>query len=246
MSSIGAIKIIPQGVAKPDSSSDVSGDVPAYMHDVYDWAYLNPRNVALLDREIVVSLILWGNSRRLSQALLSEIHGWETVLQAAHVYGGLIPEIAAKLIDPAQLEVIDVAPVQAARAREKLRPFPGAVIRIGDAAKIQTTPKDLVSCFFLLHEIPSDYKRRVVNRLLDHVGEGGKAVFVDYHRPHWLHPLKFPMMAIYKLFEPFAKELWDHEIADYATDPDAFTWRKETYFGGLYQKTVAKRRATPS
>ena len=190
---------------------------------------------------VLISLILWGNNRRLKQALLSEINPHATVLQAAHVYGDLIPEIAAKLSHSGQLEVVEVAPVQAARCREKLRDFPQAVVRVGDAAKLRTGPKDLVSCFFLLHEIPSDYKRAVVDRLLAHVGEGGKAVFIDYHRPHRLHPLKLLMMVIYRIFEPFAKELWDHEISDYASNPAAFSWRTETYFGGLYQKTIAER-----
>jgi hypothetical protein len=65
------------------------------MHDVYDWAYLNPRNVELLDREYIVPLNLWGNGQRLKQALLGGIDPDATVLQAAHVYGTLIPEIAA-------------------------------------------------------------------------------------------------------------------------------------------------------
>ena len=35
-------------------------EIPSYLRDVYYWAYLNPRNVKLLDREIVVSVILRG------------------------------------------------------------------------------------------------------------------------------------------------------------------------------------------
>ncbi|NQV45329.1 MAG: class I SAM-dependent methyltransferase [Rhodospirillales bacterium] len=219
-----------------------SGDVPEYMHDVYDWAYLNPRNVRLLDREIIVSLILWGNSHRLQEALLCEIDPAASVLQAAHVYGDLIPRIAATLAHPGQLEVIEVAPVQAGRCREKLRDYPEVEVRIADVASLRTTPRDLVSCFFLLHEIPTDYKCAVVNTLLNHVAEGGKAVFVDYHRSHWLHPLRPLMRVVFDWLEPFARELQDHDIAEYADDADAFIWRKETYFGGLYQKTVAERR----
>lgn len=217
-------------------------DVPAYMHDVYDWAYLNPRNVRLLDRELVVELILWGNGHRLKKALLAEIDPHARVLQAAHVYGTLIPEIAAKLNNPSQLEVVEVAPVQAGRCRNKLKEFPEAVVRIGDAATHHTGPKDLVSSFFLLHEVPNDYKRAVVNTLLHHVDVGGKAVFIDYHQPHAWHPLRPLMRVIFDLFEPFARDLCSHKISDYADEGDAFTWHTETYFGGLYQKTVAERR----
>jgi len=225
-----------EGVSEP------SDGVPTYMHDVYDWAYLNPRNVALLDRNFIVDLILWGNSERLKQALLTEIEPEHTVLQAAHVYGSLVSEIAARLANPNQLEVVEVAPVQAERCRHKLRDFPGAVIRVEDAATVRTTPKDVVSSFFLLHEVPTDYKRAVVNTLLSHVNAGGKAVFVDYHKSHKLHPLRPLMRVVFDLFEPFARELCAHNISDYADEPDAFSWHTETMFGGLYQKTVARRR----
>ena len=33
--------------------------VPRYLRDVYTWAYLDPRNVRLLDREWIVDVILW-------------------------------------------------------------------------------------------------------------------------------------------------------------------------------------------
>jgi hypothetical protein len=217
-------------------------EVPAYMYDVYDWAYLDPRNVRLLDREIIVSLILWGNNQRLKQALLAEITPEATVLQAAHVYGTLIPDIASKLSNPGQLEVVEVSPLQAGICREKLREFPQAVVRISDASTLRTQPRDVVSCFFLLHEIPSDYKRAVVNTLLDHVACGGKAVFVDYHKPGRFHPLRGVMNLIWRKLEPFAIELLETEISTLADDSPAFTWSKETFFGGLYQKVVATRR----
>jgi hypothetical protein len=216
--------------------------VPAYMHEVYGWAYLNPRNVKLLDREIIVSLILWGNNQRLKQALLIEITPETTVLQAAHVYGTLIPEIASKLSHPGQLDVVEVSPLQAGICRKKLRKFPQAVVRICDVATLRIQPRDVVSCFFLLHEIPGDYKRAVVNTLLDHVASGGKAVFVDYHKPVRLHPLRGVMNLIWRKLEPFTIELLETEIETLADDSPDFTWSKETFFGGLYQKVVATRR----
>lgn len=227
-----------------DSVSLRTAEMPAYLHEIYDWAYLNPRNVEFLDREFIVSLILWGNNRRLKQALLTEIAPRATVLQAAHVYGALIPEVAAKLAHPAQLEVVDVSPLQAGRCREKLRAFPQVGIRIEDIATLRSMPRDVVSCFFLLHEIPDDYRHAVVNRLLQHVAPGGKAVFVDYHEPARLHPLRVIMRLIWRKFEPFAAGLLESEIEAFADD-EAFTWSKETFFGGLYQKVVATRTGSP-
>jgi hypothetical protein len=66
-------------------------------------------------------------------------------------------------------------------------------------------------------------------------------VFIDYHRPGRLHPLRPIMMTVFALLEPFARALWTREIAAYASTPDGFRWRKQTFFGGLYQKVVAER-----
>jgi SAM-dependent methyltransferase len=238
MAPFDAVEKTPPGAAK---SAALQTEIPAYMHEVYSWAYLNPRNVKLLDREIIVSLILWGNNSRLKQALLTEIAPDSTVLQAAHVYGTLIPEIAAKLSHPRQLEVVEVSPLQAGICRDKLREFPQVVIHISDIAKIGTATRDVISCFFLLHEIPDDYKRTIVNNLLDHVGPGGKAVFVDYHKPARLHPLRGVMNLIWRRLEPFAIGLVETEIKSLAAESVAFTWTKQTFFGGLYQKVVATR-----
>jgi len=98
-------------------------------------------------------------------------------------------------------------------------------------------------CFFLLHEVPDNHKREVVDGLLSSLAPGGKLVFVDYHKPAPFHPLKGPMSVVFDCLEPFAKSLWHREISSFATSPERFTWRKETYFGGLYQKVVAEIRA---
>ena len=96
-------------------------------------------------------------------------------------------------------------------------------------------------CYFLLHEVPEDYKYKVVDLLLEKVRPGGKVVFVDYHKPRWWHPLKLITSIVFDTLEPFAKSLWRNEISDFASKADQFSWRKETIFGGLFQKVVATR-----
>jgi hypothetical protein len=49
------------------------------------------------------------------------------------------------------------------------------------------------------------------------------------------------MSVVFRLLEPFALTLWEREIASYASQPDGYAWSKQTYFGGLYQKTIAIR-----
>jgi SAM-dependent methyltransferase len=100
---------------------------------------------------------------------------------------------------------------------------------------------DVVCCYFLLHEVPDDYKYRIVNSLLKKVNPGGKVVFVDYHKPRWWHPLKLITSIVFDTLEPFAKRLWRSELSEFADEPDRFSWRKENIFGGLFQKVVATR-----
>lgn len=232
----------------PPRLSDPLGDapvgIPDYLRDVYAWAYLNPFNVQALDRAWIVNAILWGNSHRLQRALFDELRPDWRILQASHVYGDLLPRLARFLGPKGRLEVIDIAPIQVEYCRRKLQDYPVATVRLDDAARPGGGPYDAVSCFFLLHEIPLDYKRAVVNALLGTVKPGGKVVFIDYHRPSWWHPLRGLMSLVFDSLEPFAKELWETEIEDFAEPGRRFTWSKETFFGGLYQKTVARSPRT--
>ncbi len=216
--------------------------MPDYMRDVYTWAYLRPRIARLLDRQAVVAAILWGNDRRLEQAVLDELRAGQRVLQPACVYGDFSAKLAAFLGPRGRLDVSDVSSLQVENCRRKLRAFGNAAVTLRDAADPAPGEYDAVCSFLLLHEMPDDYKHRVVDALLGSVVPGGKAIFIDYHRPHPLHPLKLVMSLIFDLLEPFAKSLWSAEIADFAGARDDFAWSKETYFGGLYQKTVARRR----
>ena len=82
--------------------------IPAYLHETYAWAYLNPRNVHLLDRDLVVLAILWGNDWRLRRAVINELRPGEDVLQVSHVYGSIIPNLA-RLVGPrGHLEVMTI------------------------------------------------------------------------------------------------------------------------------------------
>jgi SAM-dependent methyltransferase len=216
-------------------------DIPAYLKETYTWAYLSPRSLALLDRPLVVSAILWGNYRQLLRATLGEVQPGQRVMQPACVYGDFSPRLAAHIGPDGYLEVADVAPIQVANCRRKLKPYPQAAVRLRDAADAGSGAFDAVCCFFLLHELPDAYKRAVVDALLDCVGPGGKAVFVDYHRPHLRHPLKPVMNLVFETLEPFAKALWTREIRDFAGRPERFAWTKRTFFGGMYQMAVARR-----
>lgn len=213
--------------------------VPTYLREIYGWAYLHPVNARLLDREAVVRCLLFGNSGRLRRALLAELAPGQRVLQAAHVYGRLIPDMAERLGPHGELEVIDVAPLQVDLCRRKVRDRPQVRVRLADAEQPGTGRYDVVSCFFLLHELPDAQKRTVVDALLRRLGPGGKAVFVDYHAPVAGHPLRGLMSRVFDRLEPFAAALWTAPIAAFASRRGDFEWRTRTMFGGLYQVTTA-------
>lgn len=214
--------------------------VPDYLRDVYRWAYIDPRNVRLLDRNIVVSAILWGNNQRLQRITFGEFEPGQRVLQAAHVYGDVVPNLARRVGPDGHLEAIDITPIQVACMRRKLAGLPWVRVRRADARNPGGAPYDGVCSYFLLHEVPDDWKRAIVDGLLASIKPGGKAVFLDYHRPRAWHPLKALMSIIFDRLEPFAKGLWHREIWEFAANAADFSWRKETYFGGLYQKVVAR------
>ena len=218
---------------------DAGPAVPRYLRDTYTWAYLNPRSVKLLDREFVVATILWWQHRKLERMALAEIAPGSTVLQTACVYGDFSPVLARHIGAEGSLEVVDVAQVQVDSCSKKLRDYPFASARRLDVLDLGDGDYDAVCCYFLMHEVPDDYKRGLVDVVLNNIGPEGKAIFVDYHKPHWANPLKPVMSLVFDTLEPFAKSLWRQDIRDFASEPEKFHWRKESFFGGLYQKVVA-------
>ena len=216
--------------------------IPDYLFKTYYWAYLNPRNVKLLDRDWVVRTILWQQHRRLTQAATVEIQPGQDVMQTACVYGDFSSVLAAHVGREGSLDIFDVAEVQVSNCRLKLADYEHATVKHQDILHVRNESYDVVCCYFLMHEMPDEYRRGVARTLLDLVRPGGKLVFVDYHKPHWAHPLKLITSIVFDTLEPYAKGLWRESIASYAGDDERFEWRKETYFGGLFQKVVAVRR----
>ncbi len=232
-----------QATASSDAPSVVKDDprIPSYLVDTYTWAYLRPASVRFLEHQLIVNAILWGNYRRLQRAALDELRPGQHVFQPACVYGDFSQCVLETLGPDGHLDVGDVAPIQVANCRTKLNAYPNADVLLWDAAHARARQYDVVCCFFLLHEMPETYKHRVVDALLDAVPPGGKVVFVDYHGPSRWHPVRGIMRMINRLLEPFANALWVNEIDSYSSRKEEFTWSKQTYFGGLYQKVVAVR-----
>jgi ubiquinone/menaquinone biosynthesis C-methylase UbiE len=188
-----------------------------------------------------VNLILWGNFRKLRDAALAEMG--ETLpgrtLQVACVYGDFTPMLASRVGPEGMLDVVDVLPVQLANLRRKLLPANPVNLVHRDAADLGfgDATYERVILFFLLHEMPLEVRTRTLSEAMRVMKPGGLLVIVDYHAPAPWHPLRPLMKWILKTFEPFAMDLWRHEVAEWLPK-DARIVKKETCYGGLYQRLV--------
>lgn len=213
-------------------------EVPAYLADTYWWAYVHPRAVRIFERQWLVNLILWGNFARLRDSALAALGDCSVgrTLQVACVYGDLTEKLARKA---AHLSVVDVLPVQLENLARKLPTGAPVALIHGDstALRLPSASYDRALLFFLLHEQPGAARRATLAEAMRVVKPGGRIVIVDYHRPHALNPLYWPMVGILRTLEPFALDLWRRGIAEWLPRPPA-ALEKRTAFGGLYQAVV--------
>jgi ubiquinone/menaquinone biosynthesis C-methylase UbiE len=219
---------------------------PHYLVAHYWWAYIHPRAVRFFERQWLVNLILWGNYRRLNdaamEALGSELPG--ATLQVACVYGDLTGRLSSRAAaGGGTLDVVDVLPIQLKNLANKLPsgakvgllPMDSSDLNLADASY------DRALLFFLLHEQPNDYRKRTMSEVFRVVKPGGQIVIVDYALPRWWHPLRYLWRPPLVLLEPFALDLWRHDIAHWFPAGTQAAWSKQSLFGGLYQKVVIKR-----
>lgn len=219
--------------------------VPAYMTEVYDWAYVDPSWVRALDRNWVVRVLLFLNDQRLMRAYLDEITEGMRVWQLAHVYGDLVTRAARKVGGRGAFHLTDVTPIQIEHGTRKLAGMEWTKVIRSDAAVFsgeQGKEYDLICSFFLLHEVPDAKKTEIVDNMLGKLRPGKKIIFVDYHDPKKWQPVRYILKVVNHYLEPFANALWTHEIQHFATRADQFSWRKKTFFGGVYQCVVVEHK----
>jgi ubiquinone/menaquinone biosynthesis C-methylase UbiE len=220
--------------------------IPPYLETTYWWAYVHPRAVHVFERDWLVNLILFGNYARLRDravaALGSPLRG--STLQVACVYGDLTLRLRAALAPDARLQVVDVLPIQLRNLRAKLPADERVTLLQGDSAALAAPDAsyDQVLLFFLLHEQPEPVRRATLAEAWRVTRPGGRMVIVDYHRPVALHPMRLLMRAVFRRLEPYAIDLWRHEIDEYLPPgARAAAASKQTFYGGLYQLRVLTR-----
>jgi ubiquinone/menaquinone biosynthesis C-methylase UbiE len=238
------VKAAAGAAALPLSKLDIQ--VPRYLLTYYWWAYIHPNAVRLFERQWLVNLILWGNYSRLRDAALAEMAGSFAgcSLQVACVYGDLTSRLSTGVADNGgRIDVVDVLPVQLRNLRQKLpRDAPVRLLAMDSAdLSLPDASYDQALVFFLLHEQPDHYRERTMHELFRVVRPGGKIVVVDYAQPRWWHPLRYLWRHLLAKLEPFALDLWRDEITRWLPRCVPTSLRKESFFGGLYQKVVITR-----
>ncbi len=235
--------------ASPAASHHVGecAEVPHYLTTHYWWAYVHPGAVKFFERQWLVNLILWGNYPRLRDAALAEL-GQRLpgrTLQLACVYGDLTSHLSARAsAGGGTLDVIDVLPIQLQNLRRKLpADAPVRLLRMDSTGlDMPDAQYDRALVFFLLHEQPGHERQRTLSELMRVVKPGGTVVIVDYAMPRWWHPLRYLWRPLLARLEPFALDLWRREIAHWLPAGRPLRRvRKQSFFGGLYQKVVATR-----
>jgi ubiquinone/menaquinone biosynthesis C-methylase UbiE len=217
-------------------------DIPEYLRETYWWAYLHPNAIRIFERQWLINSILWGNYRRLRDALLSEIdfHYQGKILQLACVYGDLTEKIASKLSLKGQLDLVDISQAQLDNAVSKLGKRQNINLIRQDTSSLSLPDEeyDLVVLFFLLHEQPEDVRQGTVSEAIRLTRNGGKIIVIDYHRAALWNPLRYFMDIIFKWLEPFAKGFVQKGIKNLLPRDCRANIDQKTFFGGLYQKTV--------
>jgi len=215
--------------------------IPSYLREVYWWAYVHPQAVKLFERQWLVNFILLGNFSRLRDAALDalgeRLEG--RTLQVACVYGDFSQRIAARLAPKAQLDVIDVLPIQLENLREKLPADARVNTLLRDSAALGFADHtyDQTVLFFLLHEQPVSVRTRTLREAIRVTRPGGKVVIVDYHQPVWSNPFRYLLWPVLHWLEPFALDLWQRDITAWLPpDIQAAQIRTTLAFGGLYQR----------
>lgn len=223
---------------------------PEYLHKHYWWAYEHPSAVRFWDRGLLINLILLGNYTRLVDAVLEEFpHQIEgSFLQISNAYGQLVPRIQEKLSPSAYFDLVDILPVQLEKSQGKLK-LPDARLRFfqGDATHLQCDDHsyDTSLMFFLPHELPKDQRLLAISEAFRVTKPKGKIIFVEFHKPKVWNPLRWWQRLVFFLFEPFATDLWKDNFEDYFPKNVPYQIiRKNTYFGGMYQKIVVQKESS--
>ena len=220
--------------------------IPAYLEKYYWWAYVRPWAVRVFERQWLINLILYGNYKKLQEAALAEFESGLSgrTLKISCCYGSLTPAIAARVAHAGgTFDLVDITPAQLENARRKVGKNPAVTMHRMNATALEFPDHsfDNVLLFFLLHEEPQEVREQTMTEALRVLKPEGKLVIVDFGKVARWHPFRYLWLPFLGILEPFAVPMWRKELQDILpVQMSKRTWKKESYFGGLFQKLVSK------
>lgn len=215
--------------------------LPLYLTEIYSWLYLKPKTYNLLDNDILLNILTLGYHHLLIEELKKEISPHANILQIGGTLGNQIEQTYNSLNMLGTYSILEISPQIIELSQEKLLEQHITWIQ-GDAAKSIEGSYDTIICYLLLHELPPITRSKVLKNIINALKPEGKAIFIDYHLPLPYNPLKYPIRAINRLYQPFAEELWKKSIKNLTPNAELCTWSQQTYFGNIYQKVVACKK----
>ncbi len=188
---------------------------PEYLAHYYWWAYLAPLGVWFFSHHLIISAILFGQYRRILDALLQQLHAAPCgrMLQLTCAYGKLTPTLAG-LTD--ELHLTDVASIQLKIARSELAQQQRSALMTrmnAESLAYANSSFATVVIFFLLHELPPPARQRALSEAVRVLKPGGRLLIAEYGINRNRHPLHriTPLRRIIERLEPF---LHDFQHAD--------------------------------
>lgn len=234
-------------IAEAEAGINGAQAIPSYLTDNYWWAYVHPNAVWVFERQWLIDAILWGNYHRLRDAALDALGPTlpGRTLQVASAYGDFTPSLLDRAVaGQGEVDVIDVLPIQLENLKRKLRANAPVRLATMDSAALtfESASFDRVVLFFLLHEMPEDWRRRTLAEALRVVRPGGRVVIMEYAQPARWNPMRYLFAPILARLEPFALDLWRHDIRDFLpADAKIGGFEIQRFFGGLYQLVSFER-----
>lgn len=191
--------------------------MPFYLARHYWWAYLWKPAIWFFDHQIIINAILFGQYRRLMTVTLDKLAktNHESTLQLTCVYGQFTQKLT-QLIAPLSLHITDVSLDQLQVAQRKTRATcPVLATRMNaEILGYKDNSFTTVILFFLLHELPTEARHKVLNELMRTLTVGGSLLITEYGelpRHHWLYRNKFTRCLL-TYYEPFLDNFWHDDV----------------------------------
>ena len=217
------------------------------------WIYKSPFFIKLADRMFVVSSILLFQYSKLVSRVVKRLNPsleGKRILQISCAFGNVSEKIAESCAkqDAAEFVLTDIMQSELDNAERKLKRFEGlCTYSKQDATNLEFEDQsfDYVVAFFLPHELPFDKKVQHVKEAHRVLKPGGKVIFGEFHKPR-LKILEVLGRIYFKIFEPYATEMWDDfDIAKTLQEKadGSYSIEKDTFLFDNFQVLAAKRMA---